>query len=219
MHMAVPKETPESTRVCERIRQLCSNSVLFGGWTPRMMMSVIRDMFKECGEEWALENLLNPGADKPMARQKHERDQDAWSYGYCYAIAQVAKLILRANPDDEYSTLRKEVQTKAARTGKSHWVLKSKRDGLIVDPEGEFSPSRYEGYKGKGIRWDPDARARLLFQRVIAACLTSGRFKSAEEIAAAENIRLELPRLERSLHKAIGRQIKAGKARSKAKRD
>lgn len=146
---------------------------------------------------WLDFNVLHPSFRSTVVTAKRSH----WSYGYCFEILEVAKLIFDA-AGLGYTPYVKVTKKEARGRLKKHHVLKL--CGLCFDPaRGPNRPwGEYTTYdKGHQLPQCPGARTVELFRRLLKLGESDGRF-NPQQLSVIREFEKELPAFQMRLKQA-----------------
>jgi hypothetical protein len=177
------RKKAEITLAYEKVASLCARTQLFTGWTRQAIWNLIKGSFEQNPREMI--DLLPPQLSDKRRKGRH------WSSGYCYIIAEVAKIMLCGAGFAYKSFVSPNPRKKACKT---HWVLIKDRE--VFDPKRvEPSFSRYSRFRGKAFQFrHPSKRAMTLFERVLKFGLSNSQVGfQKDRIAVAEELLSRIP--------------------------
>lgn len=203
LHMKDKKKT-EIALAYENVASQCANKQLFAGWTRQMVLKLIEATFKQPNVQ--MTDLL----PRELSNSSFQRQLRHWSSGYCYIIAEVAKIMVHAAGFEYKSCYCPNPQKQACMT---HWVL-IRDEAEVFDPEEPNALiSDYSGFRGKALQFrHPSKRALTLFERVLAfgvANLQTG-FQN-DRIDIAKQLLSRIPDFRKKLNEAERRHARKPK--------
>ena len=164
------KKSPQSLRL-PKWKQRFLESTLFSGWTVSMVFSGIEDVLvaNQSGVQDQSIPILCPRfrRDDLLPQLRRHWKKRHWSSGYCYYIAEVAKIMLfNACPDKQF-TLKSNEEKKAKLTGLPHEDDLNKHfflhyDNVCFDPERGPAEGQNPNARRASFRSHPSINATLL---------------------------------------------------------
>lgn len=183
----------ETAIIRERERR-CVRPELFGGWSSEQAYTLVENVFLE-DAEWMAQHVLNFRFRSFLERSRRQRH---WSFGYCFDIVEVTKIVFDSASQAYEPFFKKTKKTGNDRLDKHH-VLKV--DDRTFDPAvgGEVAWARYRGYrKCRKLPQSPGDRVIRLYIRMLDFCCSTGQFTHRQQ-EVVQKLKAELLVFERRL--------------------
>ncbi|MEI8063694.1 MAG: hypothetical protein WCH84_06490 [Verrucomicrobiota bacterium] len=183
--------------VFRELRKRCVMPDLFKGWTTGKAYSVIARLFSN-DSTWLAKNVLHP---RLRTYLKKHRQQNHWSFGYCYDIVEVAKII--------FDSALKQYEPFVCKTKKTgikgldkHHVLKIGKYAFDPAKGGKELWQNYSRYqKSHNMPQSPSERALALYIRILDHCCATDSFTQKQKKIVAK-FKLDLSTIESRLRQA-----------------